>query len=149
MGISRESAVPLLYLDSNVFIYALAGQRPFNLPALEILQKIESGSNDCVLSTIVYSEVIGFSKQPESLDTAHAFLRGLRHTTFVPVDLRIARRAGYLRNKYGSALKLADALHLATALEHGADVFVTNDLPLTKVSSKVISTQTLGQNDVV
>lgn len=42
-----------------------------------------------------------------------------------PVDRRIAEAAAILRGKY--RLKTADAVHLATALDTGADRFITNN----------------------
>ena len=41
-----------------------------------------------------------------------------------------------LRTKYG--VKTPDAIHLATAIEHKADVFVTNDRQLKKVKEIVM-----------
>ena len=41
-----------------------------------------------------------------------------------PVDHRVAEAATILRGKY--RLKTADAVHLATALDAGADRFITN-----------------------
>lgn len=50
----------------------------------------------------------------------------------VPVTADVAQTGARLRAEYG--LRTPDALHLAPAIEAGADVFLTNDERLRRVS---------------
>jgi predicted nucleic acid-binding protein len=49
----------------------------------------------------------------------------------MPVDVALARRAVVLRAQYG--IHVPDALQVATALEAGATLFVSNDRRLSQV----------------
>ena len=72
------------------------------------------------------------------------FFSGLSSFSTEPADDHVCKVAGQLRGRYGSRLRLADAIHLATALEYNADLLVTNDLPFAKIASQVITTKTLA-----
>lgn len=54
-----------------------------------------------------------------------AFLGALPGLEIYPVDGKVAKEGARLRARY--ALRTPDALHLATALVHGATAFLTND----------------------
>jgi len=53
------------------------------------------------------------------------FLQGLPGLEVHPMDEKVAKEGVRLRARYG--LRTPDALHLATALVHGATAFLTND----------------------
>jgi predicted nucleic acid-binding protein len=57
-------------------------------------------------------------------------LSNLGATKFVPVSLPICERAITLTRRFGKQVYGYDAIHLATALEHRATAFVTNDKAL-------------------
>jgi predicted nucleic acid-binding protein len=52
--------------------------------------------------------------------------------SWVALDLAVADRAAALRGQY--RLRTPDAIQLATALEAGADAFLTNDQQLSRVT---------------
>lgn len=64
---------------------------------------------------------------------------------FVPVTMEVALRSSRLRAKAGRNITLADAVHLATAVQEEADVFVTNDKTLTKLEVAGLKIRLLGQ----
>lgn len=45
----------------------------------------------------------------------------------LPVTAAVCERAAEIRVASGLKIKLPDALHLATAAEHGSGLFLTND----------------------
>lgn len=132
----------LLALDSNIFLYVLLNQPPVSQRARDVLRAIELGESDGLFSALTYGEVLG-EKTDKSLKIAYQFLDELRNLTCVAVSSNIGKRAGTLRQLH-PLLGLADSVHLATAIEQGADVFMTHDIPLAKIANKVIATKTLN-----
>jgi predicted nucleic acid-binding protein len=61
-------------------------------------------------------------------------MEGLMGIDYFPADLDVMIRAGHLRGKFGGKLHTPDAIHLATAMQQGADLFVTNDRVLAQLS---------------
>jgi len=137
--------VAVIALDSNVFLYALLDQPPWSKQAQALLRSIESGAHTAFFSAITYGEVLG-ERPTESLLVAHDFLDGMGNTVCVEVSRSIGKRAGSLRTAF-PVLRLTDALHLATAIEYGADMFITNDRPLAKVAKKLIPTEVLADRN--
>ena len=67
-------------------------------------------------------------------DLVERYLELLRSTPRIhlaPVDHRVILHSVHLRADFG--LRSMDALHLATALVHGCEIFVTNDQRLARV----------------
>jgi len=65
------------------------------------------------------------STQEDLSATYYALLRELPHLAWLPVTYETADRAAELRAELG--LGTPDAIHLATAIDAGATLFVTND----------------------
>ena len=135
----------LVAIDSNVFIAALSPKENHSLVAQQLIKNIASARYQAVASSIVYGEVISLAKkeQARSLDLT-SFFRSLRNLKTVPANDSICVATGRLRQKYGTKLRLADALHLATALDQKSDFFITNDLPLAKIAKNIMPTKTLA-----
>ncbi len=140
----------LVALDSNVFIAALSPKENHSSAAQQLARNIASAKYQAIASSIVYGEVIGLTKeaQPTTLDLP-SFFRSLRNLETVSADDSICATAGRLRQEHGTKLRLADAIHLATALEQKAEVFITNDLTLAKIAKGIIPTKTLADYDKV
>ncbi len=133
-----------LYLDSNVFIYTLAGQEPYFHEARALLLLIEEGNNDtsAVSSALIFGEVIGAGNKESSLFKIQDFIDNLTGLSTIPVTRNIAIKAGSLRREVGSSLRLPDAIHLATAIEQKA-TFVTADEKLFKIAQKYVDVRHL------
>ncbi len=132
-----------IYLDSNVLIAALSPYETHSTAAQKLVRQIAEGHFTAAASSMVYGEVLDMSSS-KKLDV-HDFLTHITHFSTIPADDAICMRAGLLRQKYGSKLKLPDALHLATAVVCKADMFITDDAALAKVSQQIIETKTLGR----
>ncbi|HSX02859.1 MAG TPA: type II toxin-antitoxin system VapC family toxin [Candidatus Saccharimonadia bacterium] len=124
-----------LALDSAIFIYALSSTPEWSARAQALLEHIHAGRAQAVASTLCLTEVLikPYGLSDSAGLAAQLFMEGLEHLDYIPVDTEIAIRAATLRGHYGSVLKLADAIHLAAALEHRADAFITNDHALAKL----------------
>ena len=121
----------LIALDSCVLIYHLEQHECFAPAAGEVLSHIQQGKAQAVLSTLVLLEVqVGpYRKQANDLaDYYYALLGRLANCHWIPVSYEIADRAAQLRAEH--KLAAPDAIHLATAAESSATLFVTNDRSL-------------------
>jgi predicted nucleic acid-binding protein len=136
--------VSLLALDSNVFIAALSGAERYSDAAAELIRSIGSGKNSAVYSTLALTEVLSLSKTEVRGLSVNEFFEQLTGAQPYPISVAIGSLAGSLRVQHPS-LRLADAIHLATALDGKVDVFITDDRPLTKVSKTLIKTRTLAE----
>lgn len=117
----------MIAYDTNILIYALEGSSSFAKAAQAIVQQ---GEHDgAVLSVLAWQELMtGAVLKGKGLDRDVAStLSDLHNTRFVPVSKAICERAVALTKKYGKKVYGYDAIHLATAIEHKADIFITND----------------------
>ena len=120
-------------LDSNILIYLLETSGPLADAAARIVDAIEAGTTEAVLSTIGLIEILA---GPARAGDAAAFeltadaLRDLL-IRVVSLDRATAEDAAWIRGSLGIGLE--DAVHLASARNAGATVFVTNDRGLRSI----------------
>jgi len=121
----------MVYLDSNVFLYAILydqASNPKARKAANILRSIEEGKTKGVTSLLTWDEVvwvvwklIGYEY---ALKASASMLR-MPHMSFVDVNERIISRAHDLVERY--KLKPRDAIHVSTALLVGEREIVSDD----------------------
>ena len=105
-----------LYVDTNIFIYALEGLAPWADMALELFESIESGACFAVTSELSLAECLVRPIRLGRKDVVQAYLGLLRNRNFlavVPITREILLEAA--RRRAGSSLRLPDAIHAATA----------------------------------
>lgn len=114
-------------LDTNLFIYALEGNKDFPA-ATEIFRLLPKSNCEVYTSVISVLELtvplyrVGeASRLPDYLD----FVSGQGRITIVNVDRAIALKAAELRAQYN--IRTPDAIQLAVAVNCRCDVFVTSD----------------------
>jgi len=105
--------------DADVLIYAADLDHQLGNRVLELFRPDTRPAG--VGSTLLLTEVL----VPRTDGRADEIGRLLERLDLRTVDRRIAEAAAILRGKY--RLKTADAVHLATALDAGADRFITNN----------------------
>jgi predicted nucleic acid-binding protein len=118
----------MIAYDTNILIYALEGTSDW---AAAAQSTVEQGEHDgAVLSVLAWQELMtgtvlkgGIGMEAILLQALHDFST----TRFVPVTQAICERAVALTKRYGKQIYGYDAIHLASALEHKATVFITND----------------------
>lgn len=119
-----------LALDTNVLITA------FNQPASlsgKLLDKIQKVNPQVFISTIVFEEFlvkIYQKKLQKNIAYYEDFVTGQGLFIVVSVNRDIARKAAKIRAQFD--IKAPDAIHLATAIESRAKIFVTTDKRLPK-----------------
>ncbi|GAB1231813.1 PIN domain-containing protein [Ferrigenium sp. UT4] len=122
-----------VYLDACVVIYLMENVAPFS----EKVRRFLSQNGDAVLcvSPLVRMEVLIKPLRESSDILAADYEEFLAAQNWLRIDDSTFERALQLRTRHG--LKTPDALHLATAQQHGCDEFWTNDDRLNKVAGKM------------
>jgi len=121
-------------LDTCVLVYYLERSERFHAVADAVISRVCQGRNEAVLSTLALLETLvgPYRRQADSVaETYYAALSQLPHCQWAPLTYAIADRAAQLRGSHN--LTTPDAIHVATAIESSAELFVTNDADLPEV----------------
>lgn len=128
-------------MDTAVFIYHFEENPVYIELTQQILDLIVSHKVNAVCSELVLLEILVHpykNKRNDLVDHYEILLNNFPHLTLQPINRSILRTAAQLRVKY--QIKTPDAIHLATAILHNAEVFIGNDKNLSKVSEiKVVN----------
>ena len=118
-----------LYLDANIFIYALEAVEPWAEVTGRLLSAIEAGRFEAVTSELTLAECLVKPLElgrSEIAATYSALLQTRPGLAVVPIERLVLEEAARLRAEH--RVPLADAIHMATASRSGCQAFVTNDL---------------------
>ena len=127
----------LVGIDTAPFIYHFEEHPDFSPIARLLFSRYDDPDDplQAATSVITVTEVLVRPLQLGQEDIAATYKRELmsqRGLTVVPVYLAIAIRAAELRARY--RFPVPDAVQLATAIETGCQLFVTNDSRLRRVT---------------
>jgi len=122
-----------IYWDSDVFI-SLIDDDADRMDAIRcVIDEIENGKAIIIVSTLVRVEVLPNKRVPELERKFENFLKNWEQVREVAIDRRVIEVAKRIRES-GKNVKTPDAIHLATAIVHGAPIFHTYDKPLIRLS---------------
>ncbi len=129
----------LIALDSNIFIRALDDPGPLGEKSRTFLKDLRETTPTVFISVMILEEFfvkVYKTGREKDLDSILDFiiLGGLAQ--LVDVNKQIALLAAKIRAQYN--IKAPDAIHLASAIESGAKVFITTDRRLPKKIGKLI-----------
>lgn len=122
-------------LDTSIFIYQFEAHPTYKPFTEIILQNIQAGRQQAVLSTVTLMELTVHPwrmDRPEVASHYEALLAHFPNLQLVDVTRTVARQAAQLRAKYN--VYPADALNVATALINDATAYITNDKGLTRLA---------------
>lgn len=120
----------LVYLDSVIPIYILDGIDPFRTRAEVHYRAIMAAGDATALSELTKLECrIGPLRSGSAVGLA-AFELFFASQTLVPLTVAVYERAAHIRASY--RFNLADAIHLAAAVEGRCDRYLTNDTDLAR-----------------
>lgn len=128
MGLLNRIIGTRVYLDTNLFIYALEGFPEFADTIRELFAAIENGALSAITSELTLAETLVKPFMDNDSQRQQAYLDAIQTSdvlTVLPVSREILIEAARLRSS--SSLRLPDAIHLATALSAGCTSFLTND----------------------
>jgi predicted nucleic acid-binding protein len=137
MGSLKDLAGHRLYVDTNIFVYALEDLAPWNQSAQSVLQLIDSAQATGITSELTLAECLVKPLRDGNSQIAQVYLDAVQNRPSMaaaPVSRTILIEAAQLRATRPS-LKTPDAIHLATGAQHSCDFFVTNDSRFRGVSS--------------
>lgn len=124
-----------IYLDSMVWIYLLEGNSQFGIAAQELLKKIRAGKHTLLTSNFLLAEVLVMPVRRNDVFTIASYRRLLLADAAVeitPFTAETAMHFAELRAVHRTAP--ADSIHLALAASAKADVFITVDARLKKLT---------------
>ena len=117
-----------IYLDTKLYIYLFEGTEEYRRPMADLTAEIDRRAIVVVASESIFVELLPRPVREGRRHLVEGYLELMQRTpriNLVPVDRRVILRAVHLRADFG--LRSIDALHVATALVHGCDTFLTND----------------------
>jgi len=125
----------IIGLDTMVFIYHFEENQLYSPLTFSIFESLEKGSFNGITSTLTLLEILVKPKKENNLLLTERYK--LLFETFPNLQVKtlnenIADIASTLRAKYN--INTPDAIQIATSLEAKADIFITNDETLKKIS---------------
>lgn len=117
----------MIYIDSNVFVYAILNTEEIGEKARSLLQRIQQGEEKAETSALTFDEVFWAIKKIDfeaALEAIQAFLN-FPNLEIVSVDRDLSLSALQLIKEYN--LDPRDAIHAATAIAGKAEVVVSTD----------------------
>jgi len=117
-----------VYLDANVFIYALESQGPFTRAAQLVLTNVCNRTSVALTSELTLTEVLVIplrTNNKAAIALYEAFLTDVSKIELLPVTRTVLRLAAELRATNGT--KLPDAIHIASALDNRCSTFISQD----------------------
>jgi predicted nucleic acid-binding protein len=118
----------VLYLDSNIFIYAVEKSHRWGRAAEHLLGLMEQGAISAVASDLVLAEVLTkpfADGDARHIDQYKRLLSSGGGLSMAKVSREVLTLAAQLRGE--KSLKLYDAIHVATAQSAQCDYFLTQD----------------------
>jgi predicted nucleic acid-binding protein len=132
----------LTVLDAGVVIAVLDAGDAHHLVAADALGRVAARGDDLVIPVTAYAECLVAPNRRglDAVAVVDRFLDALP-ARVEPVSRAIGAAAAVLRARHGAALRLPDALVVATAAALGADRILTTDgrWPKLAVSVEVVS----------
>ena len=125
-------------LDTSILFYHLQAHPRYQPLTRELLLGVQAGQPKAIVSAVTVMELTVHPWRLGQASVAREYEALLVHfpnLILADVTRDTARRAAQLRARYD--VRPADALHVATALVHGATAFVTNDQRLARLSPEL------------
>jgi uncharacterized protein len=124
----------MIYLDANIFIYALGNVDKKTQNCINILRKIVRNEVEAYTSVLTWDEFLySIRKQvgkQKALDESSKFLN-LPNLVFLDANNEVLLKAQELSEKYN--LKPRDAIHAATAIKNKIPKIISDDSDFDKI----------------
>lgn len=117
-----------VYFDTNFFIYLIEGAEPYRMRVSWLGDLVSRKEITGVTGEITLAEALVSPHKARDLNRALAYKRLLVESgmfELIPVSRHIWESAASIRASHG--VGLADAIHLAVAIESNCAFFLTND----------------------
>ena len=124
-----------IYLDTNIFIYAVEGYAKFETELNELFEALDAGNLQAITSELTLAEVLVKPLIDKNAKVCSAYENAIQSSQVlevVPINRTILRESALLRSTIN--IRLPDAIHAATAILNGCKTFLTNDKRLEALS---------------
>ena len=128
MGLVADLRGRKVYLDTNVFIYAVEAVAEYASAIDTLFSLIEAGGIAAFTSELTLAEALAKPFEGGRQDIAKLYEELLSPSPWLsvlPVERTLLIEAARLQARLG--LRLPDAIHVATATAAGCDVLLPND----------------------
>lgn len=125
----------IIGLDTMVFIYHFEENKIYSPLTFSIFESLEKGNFNAITSILTLLEILVKPKRESNLILTERYkilLETFPNLQVKTLDENIADLASSLRANYN--INTPDAIQIATSLEAQADIFITNDTSLKKVT---------------
>lgn len=134
----RISSHRIIGLDSSIFIYHFENHPNYGDVSLQILDLVEIGQCEAVVSTVSLMELTVHPWRAGGEEVARqyeALLVNFPNLNLADVTRDVARQAARLRARFN--IRPADALLVSTAMINGATAWITNDKKLRRLENEI------------
>lgn len=129
--------IDLVCWDSSVLIDWIKGDDQDRMKRIGmVVSGVEQDKYRIVVSTLAYVEVLESTMPEGTMKMFQQFMQNRKQVEVVTVDIRVAQKAQLIRNNSRKKLSTPDAVHIATAIVSGANLFHTFDDGLLQLSGK-------------
>lgn len=125
----------IIGLDTMVFIYHFEENKIYSPLTFSIFESLEKGNFNAITSILTLLEILVKPKRESNLILTERYkilLETFPNLQVKALDENIADVASSLRANYN--INTPDAIQVATSLEAQANVFITNDTSLKKIT---------------
>ena len=125
----------IIGLDTMVFIYHFEENQIYSPLTFSIFESLEKGNFNAITSILTLLEILVKPKRENNLILTERYkilLETFPNLQVKTLDENIADIASSLRANYN--INTPDAIQVATSLEAQADIFITNDTSLKKIT---------------
>ncbi|MCK5524286.1 MAG: type II toxin-antitoxin system VapC family toxin [Thiomargarita sp.] len=128
MGLIKKLLGKIVYLDANIFIYAIEHSDIYERLLNELFKQIDYGKIQAITSELTLAEVLvkPFADgNTELVDVYKNLLVSANIITLLEINQEILLESAKYRATFGG--KLPDAIHITTAIASNANFLLTND----------------------
>lgn len=125
----------IIGLDTMVFIYHFEENQIYSPLTFSIFENLEKGDFNCVTSVLTLLEILVKPKRESNsilIEKYKILFETFPNLQVKTLNENIADIASGLRASYN--INTPDAIQVATSLEAQADIFITNDASLKKIT---------------
>jgi uncharacterized protein len=124
-----------VYVDTNIVIYFIEQNPAWFAKVIARFARLRAAKDQLALGDLTRAEcLVGpFRSGDTAVEASYRAFFGDPEIQVLPVTAPICERAAHIRAVQN--FRMIDALHLATALEHGCGLFLTNDVRLARCTA--------------
>jgi len=141
MGLEEKLIGKTVFIDTSPFIYFIEGHSKYKIDLQKIFKANDQGRIKIKTSVITLLEVLVLPLKLNRLDLANEYEKILTespHLDILQVDIETVKIAARIRATF--QLKTPDAIQIATAIQSKANIFLTNDKDLMRVTELEVIT---------